>query len=151
MSDKRSSDESRKPPKLVTRPERRATWPSSMSNRFATIRTMPAQKNLPKPNSMPEPTLIATPMKVRMFGLICPRANQRTIASMIRWPARPMLAPNIRYLLMLLTKIQSTGDHRNGFRRCQEGMGHNFKYIRSSNCEKAQAAQNDFRRFALAP
>jgi hypothetical protein len=30
------------------------------------------------------PTLIATPTKVRMFGLICPRASQRTIASMIR-------------------------------------------------------------------
>ncbi len=29
--------------------------------------------------------------------------------------------------------------------------GTTSKYVRSSNCEKAQPAQNDFRRFALAP
>src|SRR5216683_1758809 len=101
MSDKRSNDESRKPPYRVTRPDRRATCPSSMSNRLATIRTMPAQKNLPKPNNIPEPTLIATPINVSRFGLMCPRASQRTIASMIRWPARPMLAPNICVLFRL--------------------------------------------------
>jgi hypothetical protein len=34
-------------------------------------------------------------MTVSIFGLIWPIASQRTIASMIRWAARPMLAPNI--------------------------------------------------------
>src|SRR6185436_5538983 len=130
MSERRSSDESKNPPNLVTRPDKRATCPSSMSNRLATIRTTPAQKNFPNPKSKPEPTLMLTPTSVRMFGWMCPYANQRTMASIIRCPARPILAPNILFpysfspLQVALISRQSEGtsekNHRNAEQECQD-------------------------------
>jgi hypothetical protein len=86
--------------------------------KLATIRNDSAQKNLPNPNNKPQPTLIAHPTKVRMFGLICPRASQRTIASMIRWPASSYACTK-----HLSSTVQDslTSDHMNAGRECQDG------------------------------
>ncbi len=105
ISEIRSSDESRNPPNRVTLPESRATLPSSISNRLAMIRTIPAQKNSPKPKSTQQPTFIVTPIVVKMFGLTPLNANHLTSALMIRIAPRPMLAPNIFLVLCPLSFV----------------------------------------------
>src|SRR5688572_593287 len=95
MSDSLSSDESRKLPNFVTFPVIRATLPSSMSKIFATIITMPAQKNSPNPNRTQQPMFIVTPTVVSMFGWTPSEARPRTIALMIIMAPRPILSPNI--------------------------------------------------------
>jgi hypothetical protein len=54
-----------------------------MSKRLATISATPAEKNQPMPKRTPHPTFKATPITVKMLGLMWPRASQRTMASMI--------------------------------------------------------------------
>ena len=97
MSDKRSRVESRNEPYFVTRPDSRATLPSSMSKRLATIRTMPAHQNSPIANNTPQPMLMTTPVVVRIFGAMPSDARPRVIASMIRVATRPISAPSIQY------------------------------------------------------
>jgi hypothetical protein len=94
MSDNRSSDESRSRQSWLLDP--RAGRPAVQHVEQISYDQNDSGPEEPAESEQQAATDINRhPTKVRMFGLICPRASQRTIASMIRWPALPMLAPNI--------------------------------------------------------
>src|SRR5207244_8656083 len=114
-----------------------------MSKRLAIMRTIPAQKNCPKPNSRPHPTLRDTPITVKRLWLMCPCASQRTIASMILCAARPMLAPNISWLILLgslcpkVFELYSLLDMSGGIQGAAAAVA---KFYEFSDCEPLDLA-----------
>src|SRR6266853_6465896 len=98
-SEYRSSTESKKPPKRVTRLVSRATRPSTMSNRPAPMMTTPASRNLPTASKAAAAMLITSPRNVRTLGWIFESASPRTISRMILLEPSPMARVNVMLFL----------------------------------------------------
>src|SRR6266853_2356069 len=98
-SEYRSSTESKKPPKRVTRLVSRATRPSTISNSPAPMITAPASRNLPTASKAAAAMLITSPRNVRTLGWIFESASPRTISRMILLEPSPMARVNVMLFL----------------------------------------------------